>query len=114
MKTEFLDYVDDIIEAMTNAIRFVENTRYEDFMKDAKTIYAVVRALEIIGAAVKRIPDSVKERYPEIPWRDIAGMRDKLIHEYSGVKLEVVWDTIKNEIPTLKPMFDKILKDFEA
>jgi len=114
MKTEFLDYVDDIIEAMTNAIRFVENTRYEDFMKDAKTIYAVVRALEIIGAAVKRIPDSVKERYPEIPWRDMAGMGDKLIHEYSGVKLEVVWDTIKNEIPTLKPMFDKILKDFEA
>ncbi|MBU0568137.1 DUF86 domain-containing protein [bacterium] len=113
MKREFLDYVDDIIEAMTNAAAFVEGMKYEDFARDIKTTYAVVRSLEIVGEAVKRIPDSVRSRYPQIPWRDMAGMRNKLIHEYFGVKLKVVWETIKNDIPALKPLFDKILEDFE-
>ncbi len=86
---------------------------YNDFVKDTKTVYAVIRALEIIGEAVKNISQEIKETYPEIPWRKIAGMRDKVIYEYFGVKVERVWEVIKKDIPTLKPLFEKILKDFE-
>ena len=108
-----MDYVDDVVEAMDDAERFVEGMEYRDFVKDKKTAYAVTRAVEVIGEAVKNIPDSVKKRYPRIPWKKMAGMRDKLIHEYFGVDLRRVWNTVKKDIPELKPMFEKILKDFE-
>jgi len=113
MKEEFLDYIEDVIEAMDDAVSFVEGVKREDLVKDRKTIYAVVRALEIIGEAVKRIPDGVRDRYPQIPWKDMAGMRDKLIHEYFGVNIKRVWKTVKEDIPNLKPLFEKILKDFQ-
>ncbi len=113
MNEEFLDYVEDIIDAMSKADEFTSGATYEDFAGDGKTVFAVIRALEIVGEAAKRIPDSVKDEYPEIPWRDIAGMRDKLIHGYSGVNLRVVWETVKNDIPSTGPLFEKILKDFE-
>jgi uncharacterized protein with HEPN domain len=114
MRKEFLDYLDDIIEAMNDATKFVEGLEYDDFKEDRKTIYAVTRALEIIGEAVKKIPDSVKSRYAKIPWKEMAGMRDKVIHEYFGVDLRRVWNTIKKDIPDLKPTFEKIMKDFET
>jgi len=114
MKEEFLDYIEDIIEAMDDAMSFVKGLEYDDFVKEKKTVYAVVRAIEIIGEAVKKIPNDVKKRYPKIPWREMAGMRNKLIHEYFGVDLKRVWKTVKEDIPNLKPQFDKILKDFES
>jgi len=113
MKKEFLDYVEDVIEAMNDALSFIEGIEYDDFVKEKKTVYAVMRAIEVIGEAVKKIPDDVKERYPKIPWKKMAGMRDKPIHEYFGVDLKRVWKTIKEDIPNLKPLFEKILKDFE-
>ena len=60
------------------------------------------------------MPKDVRDRYPEIPWREMAGMRDKLIHEYFGVNLKRVWKTVKEDLPSLKPLFEKILREFEA
>lgn len=113
MKREFLDYVEDVLESMSNAQSFVQDMDYEAFSQDRKTVLAVTAALEIMGEAAKRIPVSVRSRYPEIPWKQIAGMRNRLVHEYFAVTLKIVWDTVQNDIPGLKPIFQKILLDFE-
>ncbi len=113
MKREIGDYIEDIISAMGKAMDFVKNISYGEFTRDDKTVFAVVRALEIIGEAAKNIPDDIRKNYPLIPWKDMTGMRDKVVHEYFGVKLSIVWRAVKDEIPPLKPMFEKILKDIE-
>jgi len=84
---------------------------YDEFIQDDKTVFAVVRALEIIGERVKNIPDDIREDYSEIPWKVMAGMRDKVIHEYFGVNIKLIWKTIKERIPEIKPLFDEILSD---
>jgi uncharacterized protein with HEPN domain len=81
---------------------------YDDFLTDDKTSYATLRALEIIGEAVKKVPQEVRKRYPDIPWAEMAGMRDKLIHDYFGVNLQTGWDTVKKDIPALKSKFKKV------
>ena len=77
------------------------------FVKDTKTTYAVIRALEIIGEATKKVPSSVKTNYGQIPWKKMAGMRDKVIHEYFGVDLKRVWNTVKNDLPEVKAAVPK-------
>jgi uncharacterized protein with HEPN domain len=114
MKREIGDYVQDILEAMVNAVKFIENMSYDEFAQDTKTVYAVLRAIEVIGEASKNIPDDVRKRYPEIPWKDMAGMRDKVIHEYFGVKIERVWLTVKDDIPRIKPLIKKVLQELEG
>lgn len=111
MKREFMDYLDDIVNAMNKVEDFTKDMTYVEFIEDDKTTFAVIRALEIIGEAVKKIPSSITKQYPQIPWKDMAGMRDKLIHEYFGVKTKVVWETIKQDIPPLKPLFQRILAE---
>lgn len=113
MKRKIGDYIEDIIKAMKNAMDFVRDMSYEEFVKDTKTVYAVIRAIEIIGEAVKNVPEDVRNKYPEIPWRAMAGMRDKVIHAYFGVKLERVWEVVKRDIPNLKPKFEKILAELK-
>ena len=107
-------YLNDILAAIKSIERFVEDMDFEKFVKDDKTSSAVIRKFEIIGEATKNIPDEIREKYPNIPWKEMAGMRDRLIHFYFGIKYELVWETIKKEIPKIKPLIKKILKDLEA
>jgi len=108
---EYLDYLRDIRKAVDKAIEFTEGMKYESFHKDEKTVYATLRALEVIGEASKKVPDSIKDTYPEVPWREMAGIRDKLIHDYFGVNREVVWNTVQRDIPSLRPHIQQIISD---
>lgn len=111
MKRDVSIYIKDIFENMERAEKFVQDMSYEDFAKDEKTNYAVIRCIEIMGEAAKHIPELVRQRYSEIPWKDIAGMRDKGIHFYFGVNVERVWLVVKEDIPQIKPYIKKILED---
>lgn len=113
MRREYKDYLTDIVAAIQRIEEFTKGISFNRFEKDDKTAFATLRALEIIGEAVKKIPRNVKNKYKQVPWKEIAGMRDKLIHEYFGVNIEVVWKTIKEDIPTLKPLLRRLLEDLK-
>jgi len=106
-------YLKHILEAITNIEKFVEGLTKEGFFENVEKQYAVLRGLEIIGEATKNLSKDLKVKYREIPWREIAGMRDKLIHEYFGVDLELVWVTIEDKLPEFKKQILKILKEIE-
>jgi uncharacterized protein with HEPN domain len=103
-------YLKDIFDAMESIEQFVQNMDFEDFKKDDKTVSAVIRKFEIIGEATKQIPDDIKQKSPEAPWKEMAGMRDRLIHSYFGVDYQMVWMTIKERLPKVKPYIKRIFE----
>ena len=113
MTREYKDYLSDIIDAIEKSESFVKGMSFERFEKDAKTSFAVIRAFEIIGEAVKKIPSQVRAQNKNIPWKEMSGMCDKLIHEYFGIKPRVVWKTIKEDLPIIKPLLKSILKELK-
>ncbi|MBN2229652.1 MAG: DUF86 domain-containing protein [Candidatus Thorarchaeota archaeon] len=108
MKRAIRIYVDDIIEYMGRATTYIEGLSFSEFSTDQKTSDAAIRCLEVIGEATKQIPEEVRARYPSIPWRAMAGMRDKIIHSYFTVDYEAVWLVIKEDIPELEPLLKQI------
>ena len=106
----YLDFLNDILYSLQKAQSFIIGMTFEEFSTDEKTHFAVVRALEIVGEATKRLPPDLKNQYPDVPWREMAGMRDKLVHDYFGVNLQVVWETARDEAPALESAMRSLLQ----
>lgn len=102
MKKDIRVYIEDILESIAKIEEYTKNVTEKIFNKDTQLQDSVLRRLEIIGEAVKNIPTDFRNKYPEIPWKNIAGMRDILIHEYSGVNLKRVWKVVKKDLLDLK------------
>jgi uncharacterized protein with HEPN domain len=110
MKREYEDYLHDMLENAGKALSFVQDMDYDGFCMDDKAVYAVIRALEIIGEAARQIPEQFRQSHPEIQWREIAAMRNKLTHEYFGVNTRVIWRTVQEDLPVIIPLLQQILK----
>ncbi len=103
-------YLTDILEAIGRIAEYLNEQTFEQFSKNTLRLDAVVRNFEIIGEATKNISAEVKEANPQIPWKEMAGMRDKLAHEYFGVDVEILWRTAKIRSPALKPQIEELLQ----
>lgn len=110
MQRDYETYFRDILDAIQNIGEYTRNLDFEDFRGNKLVRDAVIRNLEIIGEAAKSIPKEIRDMHPEVEWREIAGLRDKLIHGYSEVDLEIVWDVIVNELPGLKIKISALIK----
>jgi len=108
-----VDYIADIYDALKKCVQFTEGMEFEDFIQDDKTVFAVIRALEVAGEAAKNVPEKWKADHPDIPWKEMAGMRDVLIHQYFGIDHSVIWKTIRQDVKEILPLFEKMLQEAE-
>ncbi|MBN2284815.1 MAG: DUF86 domain-containing protein [Tissierellales bacterium] len=108
MQRELKTYIEDIITAVEKIEKYTAGMIKEDLIKNELVQDAVVRNLEVIGEAVKKIPEDVRRQYEHIPWRKIAGLRDILIHEYFGINMNIVWDVIENKLKPLKAVVQEL------
>lgn len=102
--------VQDILESIEKILRYTKGMTFEEFKQDDKTIDAVIRNFTVIGEAARHVPREIEERYPELPWTEMPGMRHILVHEYFGVSLPTIWHTIQNDLPPLVPKLKEVLK----
>jgi len=111
MPRDYKAYLEDIVQAAQKISRYISGLSLQTFSADEKTIDAVVRNLEVIGEAVRNIPADIIERYSEIEWRRIAGLRNILIHEYFAISMKIIWDIVTNKLPILEQQIKKIIDD---
>jgi len=109
MPREYKAYLNDILEAIRKIEKYTDNLSFDDFIEDELIQDGVVRNLEIVGEAVKNIPEEIKNKNPEIEWQKIAGLRDILIHAYFGIDVDIVWNIVKKKIPKLKKEILEVL-----
>jgi len=113
VKRTHAGYIYDILDCVQEVENFMSGLTKEQFVEDRKTILAITKLIEMIGEAAKSVSEDVKEEYPDIPWRQMAGMRDKLTHKYYGIDLQILWDTAVNKIPLIKMPIQKIAADID-
>ena len=107
------DYIEDIVNSINSIENFVKGVTYNDFINNEMMYEAVIRKLGIIGEACNNLSKEIKDKHTEIPWREIIGMRNIIIHNYLGVDLKIIWTSIKKDVPEFKGFISKLIKDIE-
>ncbi len=114
MTRDYSLFVKDILDAITDIEKFIGNSKYKEFLRDEKTMSAVVWKIQIIGEAAKNIPKALQDRYKNLPWKYMAKIRDKIAHFYFGIDYEIVWSVAKEKLPEIKPGIRRMLRDLKA
>lgn len=109
-KRDYLMFLEDILDSINQIESYIFGMSFQDFSIDRKTIDSVIRNIEIIGEASKNIPGSIQEKYPDIPWNRMVGLRNVAIHAYFGIDLENIWKIITTNIPQVKTEIQRILQ----
>ena len=107
-------YLRDILEYARSAQEFIRRIDFDAFVNNREKTFAVFHALEVIGEAARHIPTNVHAKYPQVPWRQVTGTRDILIHGYAGINLKSIWNTVQNDLPTLIETVEQMLQDLES
>ena len=110
-KRDWKLYVEDVLECIKKVEKYIGDMDFTLFEKDDKTVDAVIKNLETIGEATGHIPDDIKARHKDIPWKEIVGLRNRIVHGYFNIDLKIIWGVIKQELPTLKIQLEHILKE---
>ncbi len=113
MSRSTVEYLRHILDEVEYLMEKTEGLNRDDFLKDDTLKRAFVRSIEVMGEAVKQIPEATKQKYSSVEWRSIAAMRDRLIHHYFGIDFDIVWDAVTNKVPKLKPEIEKIIREEE-
>jgi uncharacterized protein with HEPN domain len=106
---DYVFFLQDILDSIDKIERFTGDLTFDEFKEDEMAIDAVIRNFEVIGEAVGNIPDELKQKYPEVEWKEAVGFRNVMIHEYFGVDTETVWETIESNLPTFKKKISKVI-----
>ena len=109
----YVDYLRDILSHAQKAEHFA-GLDFEAFRSNEEKLFAVLRALEVIGEAARQLPPAVRRRYADVPWRNVIGMRNTIIHGYVGVDVEVIWKTVHESLPPLRAVVERMLADLES
>ena len=112
-KRSWTIYIEDILVSMDKIERYIKGLNYKKFTVNELIIDAVLRNLEIIGEASRNIPEDIREKYPDIPWKRMIGLRNIVIHEYFGIDLGIIWQIISRNLPETKPKIRSMLKNFQ-